>query len=145
MFGAIAGNYYDASSVTHGFLLTPYGKMTTFDAPGAGTGAGQGTYPLYTTCLNPAGAIVGSYIDANNVYHGFLRNPNGTIATIDVPGAQATFPNSINLEGAISGQYIDANSVNHGFVRNPDGKMNTFDVPGAGTGSGLTCPQFSFM
>jgi hypothetical protein len=43
---------------------------TTFDVPGAGTGAGQGTF---TYCNNPAGAITGYYIDASGVSHGFLR------------------------------------------------------------------------
>jgi hypothetical protein len=60
----------DANSVSHGFLRAPDGAITTFDAPGAGTGAFQGTEPLG---INSKGAISGSYIDANNVGHGFLR------------------------------------------------------------------------
>jgi hypothetical protein len=58
--------------VRHGFLLAPDGTITTFDAPGAGTGAFQGTF---TSQNNPGDAITGFYIDANNVYHGFLRTP----------------------------------------------------------------------
>ena len=45
------------------------GAITTFDAPGAGTGSGQGTV-LYT--INPPGAIVGFYVDSSYVSHGFL-------------------------------------------------------------------------
>jgi len=45
-------------------------QFTTFDAPGAGTAAGQGTVPL---SINPAGAVAGWYIDASGVTHGFLR------------------------------------------------------------------------
>ena len=45
------------------------GTYITFDVPGAGTGAFQGTVPLN---FNPAGAIVGTYFDASNVSHGFL-------------------------------------------------------------------------
>ena len=47
-----------------------HSKFITFDAPGAGTGAGQGTFPI---TINTAGAITGFYIDANNVSHGFVR------------------------------------------------------------------------
>jgi hypothetical protein len=53
-------------------LLGQHGTTTTFDAPGAGTGAGQGTLPLLD---NAEGAITGYDIDANGAFHGFLRNP----------------------------------------------------------------------
>jgi hypothetical protein len=43
-----------------------------FDAPGTGDGSGQGTF---AEVINPAGAITGYYIDANNVFHGYLRTP----------------------------------------------------------------------
>ena len=70
--GAITGAFIDASGVLHGFLRAPDGTFTTFDAPGAGTGPGQGTVALSN---NPAGAITGYYTDGNNVSHGFLRIP----------------------------------------------------------------------
>ena len=55
----------------------------TFDAPGAGTGPGQGTFP---NAINPVGAIGGDYLDASNLNHSFLRAPKGTITTFDAPG-----------------------------------------------------------
>jgi len=58
--------------VFHGFVRAKDGTITTIDAPGAGTGPGQGTQ---CGSINPAGAITGSYIDSNNVFHGFLRTP----------------------------------------------------------------------
>jgi len=66
------GQYYDANNVMHGFVRATDGKITTFTAPGAGTGAGQGTQAMTN---NREGATSGFYIDANNVYHGFLRMP----------------------------------------------------------------------
>jgi len=58
------------------FSKTPPGlsqpPITTFDAPGAGTGPGQGTQAL---AINEGEHIAGSYIDASNVFHGFLRTP----------------------------------------------------------------------
>jgi hypothetical protein len=56
----------------HGFVRAKHGDITTFDPPGAGTGASQGTEPF---CVNLFGAITGFYIDADNVFHGFLRTP----------------------------------------------------------------------
>jgi hypothetical protein len=53
-------------------VRSPSGAITTFDAPGAGTGAGQGTLP---ETPNLFGVITGQYIDASNVHHGFLRKP----------------------------------------------------------------------
>jgi hypothetical protein len=52
--------------------------------------------------------IEGLYLDANNLYHGFVRTRDGTITAIDVPGAgtarfQGTLPSNINSEGAITG------------------------------------------
>jgi hypothetical protein len=58
--------------VAHGFLRDRQGAITTFDAPDAGTGAGQGTFPLLN---NASGQITGYSIDMNGVYHGFLRMP----------------------------------------------------------------------
>jgi hypothetical protein len=79
------------------------GTFTTFDAPGAGTGTNQGTFP---SSINPAGAITGIYCVPNFVCHGFLRASNGTFATFDVPGAVNGFfsPFSINPAGAIAGK-----------------------------------------
>ena len=110
--------------------------IITFDAPGAGTGPGQGTTPY---AINPAGTIMGSYLDASNVYYGFLRARDSTITTFAAPGAgtgpyQGTQPFSINPARTITGVYQDASGAYHGFLRTRDGAITTFDVPGSGTG-----------
>jgi hypothetical protein len=140
--GTIAGYYFDASKVFHGFLRTEDGTFTTFDAPGAGTAFGQGTLTAFFSGLNPAGAITGNYRDASNVNHGYVRAPDGTFTTFDAPGSQATITDSINPAGVIAGFYGDASVVFHGFVRAEDGTFATFDAPGAGTGFAQgTVPQ----
>jgi hypothetical protein len=64
----------------------------------------------------------GWYFDASGVIHGFVRSANGTITTLDAPGAgtgtsPATgFPLgtqalSINNLGVITGYYIDENEA----------------------------------
>jgi len=107
------------------------GTFITFDAPGAGTGPFQGTFP---SSINPERAITGYYSDANFVGHGFLRARNGALTTFDAPGAVGIFPSSINPEGAITGYYYDANIVVHGFLRARNGALTTFDLPGAVNG-----------
>src|SRR5437667_2603577 len=115
-------------------LIGPQPTITTFDAPGAGTGPGQGTLPF---AINPAGTVLGYYIDAGDARHGFLRTPNGAITTFDAPGAgtgpgQGTTAFSINPAGVIAGRYIDASDAFHGFLRTPEGASTTVDVSGSG-------------
>ncbi len=43
--GVVTGNIIDWSRVNHGFVRSRFGAVITFDAPRAGTGAGQGTAP----------------------------------------------------------------------------------------------------
>jgi hypothetical protein len=75
--------------VTSGFALSANANerktaLITFDAPGAGKGAFQGTQGI---AISPEGAITGYYIDSGTVFHGFVRAPDGTFITFDVPGA----------------------------------------------------------
>ena len=70
--GAVAGNWAtdpEFNSGAHGFQRFADDAIDTFDAPGAGTGQFQGTYP---SAINNAGAIAGTVVDSNNVSHGFL-------------------------------------------------------------------------
>jgi len=103
-----------------GFGNTPLGgAIITFDAPGAGTGPGQGTL---AGNINASGAITGWYIDTNDVSHGFVRAMDGTFTTFDSPGAgtgpgQGTSPYCNNARDAITGFYVDTNNTWHGFLR----------------------------
>jgi hypothetical protein len=141
--GVILGIYLDANNVYHGLLRDPDGTITPFDAPDAGTAADsyEGTYPANLSGINPKGASVGESVDANYVYHGYLRAPDGTFTKFDdsnagtgVDSGQGTLSLGINPAGEISGVYIDANYVFHGYMRAPDGTITEYDVPGAGTG-----------
>src|SRR6266576_2139543 len=126
--------------------------ITTFDAPGAGTAAGQGTIAF---AINLSGAIAGFTRDANHARHGFLRASDGTFTIFDDPNAgscsascgnigngQGTRAFAINPSGQIVGSYTDNIGRCHGFVRSTDGTFTTYDAPGAGTGAGQgTLPE----
>ncbi len=142
LFGITVGNFEDNSAnlVAHGMIRTPNGRITVFDAPGAGTGLYQGTgCPGCNMGVNILGAIAGSYTDANNVFHGFVRYGDGTFVTFDANGAgtesyQGTgcfsdCPMALNDLGTVAGSYWDSNYVQHGFVRSPDGHFATIDPP----------------
>jgi hypothetical protein len=139
--GAITGFYVDASSVQHGFVRDPGGKITEFDPSGSTL-----TNP---NAIDQTGAITGFYFDANVVGHGFLRTPDGTITSFEAPGADTTagsgngtFGVGLTPSGEIEGVYVDKNGVLHGFVRSNQGTFSTFDVPSAGTGAGQgTLPE----
>src|ERR1035438_4240600 len=114
-------------------------RFTTIDAPGAG----NNTLPFG---INALGAIVGYYLDAANVYHGFLRTPNGAFTKIDAPGAstgpyEGTIAMGLNIEGAVTGYYFDSSVVSHGYVRAPNGGITTFDAVAP---AGLTGSQGTF-
>ena len=143
-FGTIVGPYEDTSGnfVAHTFVRSPNGTFTTFAVPGSSMEAGQGTLPASLSGLNDLGAITGLYYDANNVFHGYLRNPSGTFIKFEAPGADTTdeffgtFPNSLNDFGSIAGDYLDSSDVYHGFLRHPDGTFTEFDATGADTTAG---------
>jgi len=124
-------------------LASAQKKITTFSAPGAGTGAGQGTGGFG---INPQGTVVGSYLDDGNVFHGYqCVSGCGTASTFsrfNAPGAgkaanQGTITFSINVFGVITGYFIDSNNVNHGFVTTaPFKHFIILNEPDAGTGAG---------
>ena len=101
------------------------GTFVTFDAPGAGTGALQGTVPL---AIDPAGTITGFYTDAaTGTNRGFVRTPDGAITTFD------GIPWGISLSGTITGT-ASTGGPTTGFVRARDGSITTFEVPDAVNG-----------
>ena len=144
--GEVTGYCIDSIAVAHGFIRDARGRITVFDAPGAGPLQRQGTL---ATDINNDGTIVGFYIDNKLLHHGFVRDPNGALTKLDAPGAgaglgppvmghpellsgQGTLATSVNDEGTISGYFIDAKDVRHGFLRDKLGTFLVFDAPGGG-------------
>jgi uncharacterized membrane protein len=78
----------------HGFTLTADGKFTVLDPPGSAL-----TSPNY---INAENVVVGNYLDASSVTHGFILF-RGHYTIFDVPGALATALSSINAVGEMTG------------------------------------------
>ena len=102
-------------------------QLVTIDPPGS-----VDTRPFG---ISPSRDIVGLYITANGMTHGFLLSA-GEYTTIDVPGAIRTNALAINARGDIVGRY-DIGAVAHGYLLR-DGVFTTIDFPGAAGFSVLT-------
>ena len=82
--------------------------------------------------INARGDIVGSFVDAEGMSHGFLLR-DGVFTTIDVPGAHGTDARGISPAGDIVGGYWLPGEpmVNiHGYRRDPTGSIEYVDYPG---------------
>jgi hypothetical protein len=113
--GQIAGSYAGSNYVNHAFLRDTNGTVTLFSV---------GTAPTSVSDINQGGYIVGVYgASKNAIKRGFLRRPDGTIVSIEYPGADfinsTTFAACINQAGTIAGRY-QINTINetetHGFI-----------------------------
>jgi hypothetical protein len=67
------------------------------------------------TGINRYNSIVGWYLDAAEISHGFKRYSNGGLVALDYPGAQYTLATGINDSGTVAGWYAD-NLGAHGFI-----------------------------
>jgi len=104
-----------------GYLFSQ-GQITVINVPGA-----SGTFP--TMILDDPKTIVGTYVGADNVFHGF-RLAGGMVATIDVPNSTFTWITGINPEGNIVGFYKSADGKQHAFILK-EGRFITIDIPGS--------------
>jgi hypothetical protein len=138
---SVVGAYIDSKGAYHGFVRSGSGTITDFNAPGAGTGAGQGTNLAGLSGINTAGTITGPYVDSKGLFHGYIRSTTGKFTILNAPGAggskgQGTLAGNINKSGEIAGFYVDAADADHGFLWTSKTGFTTFDAPGSGTGAG---------
>jgi hypothetical protein len=102
------------------------GRFTVFDPPG--TGANE------FADINRRGKLAGTYIDAADANHGFVRDKHGHVTTFDVAGAKQTYVFKINDRGQMVGNTCDAvpcPDERHAFLREADGRTTTIRVPGS--------------
>jgi hypothetical protein len=112
------------SDGTQPAFLSLGGTVTTFAVPGAtATLAYQ---------LNKGDQIIGYYVDASGITHGYTRDHKGQLTfPIDVAGSTGTMLFGNNDSNWGVGRYTDASGATHGlFFITPDDIL-TFDYPGS--------------
>lgn len=103
-------------------------NWTSFEIPGV-TEPGTGAQPV---AINDYGEVAGTYRTSNQSSMqslGFLRYPNGTIVTFDVPNSGGrTYVSGMNVQGQIIGEYVDG-LLTRGFIRWAHGAFTSVDDP----------------
>ena len=88
--GALTGNFIDAAGVRRGFS-----GETIVEVPDASA--------TYADFINAQGTIVGSYVDADGLYHPYYRRPDGRFIAIDdseqAANREYLFVHGINDQG----------------------------------------------
>jgi probable HAF family extracellular repeat protein len=102
----IVGYYPDAQGTFHGFLYHK-GRFTNLDHPDASDSArsgacdGMGFAASAAFGIDNQGRVVGQYVDAAGVLHGYLWERNRGFRTIDPPRGAGTVAVDINDRGQI--------------------------------------------
>jgi hypothetical protein len=119
--GAAVGWCQDTSTGQDDAFFYLQGRFVPIAPPGAISTQAYG--------VNDLGEVVGSYLDGNNVQHGFLLKGK-TYTTLDVPGHTLSRAWSINNSGLITIYALNSNRLADSFITN--GKSyEKVNVPGA--------------
>ena len=92
--GALTGNFTDASGVRRGFSADAIVEFPEASA-------------TYADFINASGRMVGSYVDADGLYHPYVHNPDGRFISLDLPQAELFeyfFVHGINDIGTLVGR-----------------------------------------
>ena len=108
--GVLTGNFIDASGVRRGFS----GDIVV-EYPGA-----TETYADFTAGES---SVIGSYVDADGTYHGYVRLPDGRFVSIDppeIPNQKYFFIHGINAAAIIVGRAQAEGDVPRTYVGTPN-------------------------
>lgn len=112
------------SDGTQPAFLSLGGVVTTFAVPGASA--------TFAYQLNKGSNVIGCYLDANGVSHGYTRDHRGNLTfPFDVPGATETLLLGNNDSNWGVGRYTDAAGLTHGLFFTTTDNFQTFDFPGS--------------
>ena len=119
--GALSGNAVDEAGVSRAFS----GDLS-FMFPGA--------VATYGDFVNAAGVVVGSYTDADGMFHGFMRKPDGSYITIDVPekpNLEFLFVNTITDVGVVGFRAKAVDDILRSYILLPSGILHEVRLPGS--------------
>ena len=126
--GTLVGRYKDGGGISQGFVQSGTNR-TTFNV--------TGTTATFPGGIDSHGRIAGFYRNATNpeVQHGFIRETNGTITTIDGPGQNYTYAWRINDAGQVNGYWFEDPFFITSFRRAPNGTLTTNVFAGSPIGT----------
>ncbi|MDE0688203.1 MAG: T9SS type A sorting domain-containing protein [Candidatus Poribacteria bacterium] len=119
--GALTGNFTDASGVRRGFSADEI-----IEAPEASA--------TYADFVNASGRMVGSYIDADGIYHPYMRSAEGRFISLDLPQAaqfEYFFVHGINDVGVLVGRSKRIGGVPRTSVGSLQHGLKALMVPGS--------------
>ncbi|WP_165252310.1 hypothetical protein [Paludisphaera soli] len=111
--GEVSGFYFDGLTF-YGYLRASDGGITTY--------AVEQSMATFGTGLNDVGTAVGysvvSFFTSSGfvtIATGLIRDVDGAITSVVVPGGSSTYVSGINDRGQLVGSYV-VNGVTHGFI-----------------------------
>ena len=129
--GALTGNWIDASGVLRGFS-----GDEIIEFPGA-----RETHAHF---VNASGGMVGSYVDADGIYHPYVRTPDGRFVSLDLPNAETLeyfFVHGINDSGVVVSRGKRVDTVPGTFVGTFRQGLQEFKVTGSVSTDGWNINQ----
>ena len=129
--GALTGNFIDASGIRRGFSADEI-----IEAPGA--------IETYADFVNSSGGMVGSYVDAEGLYHPYIRTPNGRFVSLDLPDApnlEYFFVHGINDARTVVARTKRVDDVPGTLVGTFQEGLQRFTVPGSVSTEGYNINQ----
>ena len=129
--GALTGNFIDDAGIRRGFT-----GDEIIEFPGA--------IETYADFVNSSGGMVGSYVDADGVYHPYVRTPEGRFVSLDIQQAQYLeyfFVHGINDARIIVARTKRVDSVPGTLVGTFQEGLQPFKVPGSVSTEGYNINQ----
>ena len=129
--GALTGNFIDASGVRRGFS-----GDEIIEAPGA--------TETYADFVNEIGIIVGSYIDADGIYHAYVHVPGTIFLPFDLPNPEQLeyfFMHHMNAQGIGISRAKRRGDVPRSYIGSLEGGIHEFKFPGSVSTEGWNINQ----
>ena len=129
--GALTGNFTDAEGIRRGFTGD---EIVEF--PGASE--------TFADFVNSSGGMVGSYVDADGLYHPYVRTPNGRFVPLTLaqaPNLEYFFVHGINDAGTVVARTKRIDKPPGTLVGTLRGGLNLFSVPGSVSTEGYNINQ----
>ena len=129
--GALTGNFIDAAGVRRGFT-----GDEIIEFPEA--------IATYADFVNANGGTVGSYVDADGIYHPYIRTPNGRFVPIKLPSAsdlEYFFVHGINDANVIVARTKPVDAVPGTLVGTFQEGLKTLEFPGSVSTEGWNINQ----